>query len=132
MSTNDYRNAYEARVELFSLHFITFPFLSLSRVFDCLLLMFSRSNSGQGFVHEDKLPKVNWSQHANFLSQNKFLSSSFHFSLSSQKPPVEGAMGARYVASKHINLFLFGCLDYYLYSIESVFKCRILLWEFEL
>ena len=83
--------------------------------------MFSQSNSGQGFIHEDQLPKVNWSQHANFLSQNKILSSNFLFSLSSQKPPVEGAMGARYVAIKHINLFLFGCVGYNHYSIEIDF-----------
>jgi hypothetical protein len=128
MSSNDYRNANEARVAIvfFAFYYLSFPFslslsLSLSLVFDCLLFMFSRRNSGQGFIHEDKLPKVNWSQHANFLSQNKFLSSNFVFSLSSQKPPVEGAMGARYVAIKQINLFLFGCVDYNLYSIESDF-----------
>ncbi|KAL0013198.1 hypothetical protein SO802_000267 [Lithocarpus litseifolius] len=59
----------------------------------------SRSNSGQGLKCDDNLPKVNLSQHANahdnFLSQNKFLSSNFLFSLSSQKPGAEGAMWAR-------------------------------------
>nr|XP_023897078.1 ATP-dependent DNA helicase Q-like 4A [Quercus suber]POF20969.1 atp-dependent dna helicase q-like 4a [Quercus suber] len=59
----------------------------------------SQSNSGQRLKCDDNLPKVNLSQHANahdnFLSQNKFLSSNFLFSLSSQKPGAEGAMWAR-------------------------------------
>ncbi|XP_057978261.1 ATP-dependent DNA helicase Q-like 4A isoform X2 [Malania oleifera] len=42
----------------------------------------------------DKLPKVNWLQHANahgnFADQNKFLSSNFLFSLPTQKPRAEG------------------------------------------
>ncbi|KAL3538533.1 hypothetical protein ACH5RR_001899 [Cinchona calisaya] len=48
---------------------------------------------------ENRLPKNNWSQHANahnnFSSQDKFLSSSFLFSLSAQKPRVDEVMIAR-------------------------------------
>ncbi|KAF2319851.1 hypothetical protein GH714_019616 [Hevea brasiliensis] len=54
------------------------------------------SNSGQGNKCEEKLPKVNWSQHANahdnFSSEKKFLSSNFLFSLESQKPQGSAAM----------------------------------------
>lgn len=74
----------------------------------CYLLC-SQSNSDKGFKDDDKLPKVNWLQHANahdnFSSQNKLLSSNFLFSLSSQKPPAEGVMGARYVAIEDIGSF---------------------------
>lgn len=60
----------------------------------------SWSNSGEGHKSNEKLPKVNWLQHVNaidnFSCQDKFLSSSFLFSLEPQKPPTEGAMGSRY------------------------------------
>ncbi|CAA0841508.1 ATP-dependent DNA helicase Q-like 4A [Striga hermonthica] len=46
-----------------------------------------------------KVKKVNWSEHAkahnDFLSQDKFLSANFLFSLSTQKPQTDEAMGAR-------------------------------------
>ncbi|XP_068662077.1 ATP-dependent DNA helicase Q-like 4A isoform X2 [Aristolochia californica] len=52
---------------------------------------------------KDNLPKVNWSAHAdaleNFSSQDKFLSSNFLFSLSTQKPSAEGSVNARSMAS---------------------------------
>uniref|UniRef100_A0A5B7ATW1 DNA 3'-5' helicase n=1 Tax=Davidia involucrata TaxID=16924 RepID=A0A5B7ATW1_DAVIN len=60
------------------------------------------SNSLGGSKCGVKSPKVNWLQHANahdkFSSQNKFLSSNFLFSLSTQKPCAEGSMGARSIA----------------------------------
>ncbi|KAI7730557.1 hypothetical protein M8C21_006305, partial [Ambrosia artemisiifolia] len=56
------------------------------------------NNFGGGSKHVDKLKKDNWSQHAkthdNFSNQDKFLKSSFLFSLPTQKPRVEGAMTA--------------------------------------
>ncbi|KAL4580725.1 hypothetical protein LXL04_016927 [Taraxacum kok-saghyz] len=56
------------------------------------------SNLGGGSKHVDKPTKDNWSQHAiahnNFSNQDKFLKSSFLFSLSTQKPCVQGAMSA--------------------------------------
>ncbi|OAY39796.1 ATP-dependent DNA helicase Q-like 4A isoform X1 [Manihot esculenta] len=57
------------------------------------------SNSGQDNKCNEKLPEVNWSQHANahdnFSSQKKFLSSNFLFSLEGQKPCIEGSMAMR-------------------------------------
>ncbi|XP_041012179.1 ATP-dependent DNA helicase Q-like 4A [Juglans microcarpa x Juglans regia] len=68
----------------------------------------SGSNPGQGFKYNDKLLKVNWSQHANahenFSCQNKFLSSNFLFSLSSQKPCAEGEMGTWSMACQSQNI----------------------------
>ncbi|KAF7847138.1 hypothetical protein BT93_G0239 [Corymbia citriodora subsp. variegata] len=53
----------------------------------------------RGEAGDDRLPKVNWSQHAsaheNFSNQSKFLSSNFLYSLPNQKPPVEESMGSR-------------------------------------
>ena len=144
MFTNDYGNAYEARVIIVFFFVTNCLSPSQARVVDCLLFICSRSNSDQVSKCDDKLPKVNWSQHANahdnFLSQNKSLCSNFLFSLSSQKPGAEGAMGARYVVTKHIVLFLFGSAGYNLSSIENEFlsidyiltQCRILLWESEM
>ncbi|KAL7585237.1 hypothetical protein Lser_V15G46163 [Lactuca serriola] len=58
----------------------------------------NRNNFGGGSNHVDKPTRDNWSQHAkahdNFSNQDKFLKSSFLFSLSTQKPCVEGAMSA--------------------------------------
>ncbi|KAF4357186.1 hypothetical protein F8388_003333, partial [Cannabis sativa] len=52
-----------------------------------------RSNWGEEGSEKVQLPKVNWSQHVeahdNFLNQKKFLSSSFLYSLPTQKPPNE-------------------------------------------
>lgn len=126
MLINDYGNAHEARVIIILFFFCTnFLSFSLACVVNCLLFMCSRSNSGQGLKCDDNLPKVNLSQHANahdnFLSQNKFLSSNFLFSLSSQKPGAEGAMWARYVTVKHTVLFLFCSALYNLSSIENEF-----------
>ncbi|XP_059648178.1 ATP-dependent DNA helicase Q-like 4A [Cornus florida] len=63
----------------------------------------SGNNSLGGSKCIDRSPKVNWVQHANahdnFASQNKFLSSNFLFSLSTQKPCTEEAIGARSMAS---------------------------------
>lgn len=65
------------------------------------------SSSG-GFKCDEKLPKVNWSQHAkandNFLCQNKFLSSNFRYSLPTQKPSTEGAMSVRAMACQSQNI----------------------------
>ncbi|KAF6139378.1 hypothetical protein GIB67_026220 [Kingdonia uniflora] len=51
---------------------------------------------------DGKLPQFNWSQHANahesFSRQKKFLSSSFFYSLPTQKPRAEGTIGARVMA----------------------------------
>lgn len=106
----------------FGTNFLSF---FLACVVNCLLFIRSQSNSGQGLKCDDNLPKVNLSQHANahdnFLSQNKFLSSNFLFSLSSQKPGAEGAMWARYVTIKHTVLFLFCSALYNLSSIENEF-----------
>ncbi|KAK6156989.1 hypothetical protein DH2020_011237 [Rehmannia glutinosa] len=77
-------------------------------------MAYSPSNFGQKFICECrgsnsngdidssyKLHKVNWSEHANahnnFLSQDKFLSANFLFSLSTQKPQIGEAMSARSV-----------------------------------
>lgn len=47
-----------------------------------------------------KLPKVNWQQHAaaleNFAYQDKYLSVNFLYSLESQKPRPEGMLCPRY------------------------------------
>lgn len=63
-------------------------------------MIWSHSDSGEGYKCNDKLPRVNWLQHAsahdNFSSQEKFLTSNFLFSLEAQKPHTEGAMSARY------------------------------------
>ncbi|XP_077238725.1 DNA helicase (RECQl4A) isoform X2 [Tasmannia lanceolata] len=51
---------------------------------------------------DGKSPKVNWLHHVdaleNFSCQNKFLSSNFHFSLSTQKPFAEGVGHSRSMA----------------------------------
>ncbi|XVF67681.1 hypothetical protein PTKIN_Ptkin10aG0141100 [Pterospermum kingtungense] len=58
-----------------------------------------QSNSWEGYKDDDKLPKVNWLQHVEahdkFSSQKKFLNTNFLFSLETQKPCAQGAMGAR-------------------------------------
>ncbi|GJZ85169.1 ATP-dependent DNA helicase Q-like 4A protein [Tanacetum coccineum] len=58
----------------------------------------SSDNLGGGFQHVEKRMKDNWSQHAqkhdNLSNPDKFLKSSFLFSLPTQKPRVEGAMTA--------------------------------------
>ncbi|KAL2460513.1 ATP-dependent DNA helicase Q-like 4A [Abeliophyllum distichum] len=58
-------------------------------------------NLEDDFKCSNKLPKVNWLQHANahnnFLSQDKFLSSIFLFSLPTQKPQIDETMNARSV-----------------------------------
>ncbi|KAG8368802.1 hypothetical protein BUALT_Bualt15G0084600 [Buddleja alternifolia] len=64
--------------------------------------MHSRGSNSNGDLNcSSKLQKVNWSQHANahnnFLSQDKFLSTKFLFSLSNQKPQTGDAMGTRSV-----------------------------------
>ncbi|TXG53728.1 hypothetical protein EZV62_018984 [Acer yangbiense] len=60
------------------------------------------SNSGEGQKSNEKLPKVNWLQHAsaldNFLRQDKLLNSNFLFSLETQKPRTVGAMSPRFMA----------------------------------
>ncbi|XP_012071305.1 ATP-dependent DNA helicase Q-like 4A isoform X1 [Jatropha curcas] len=57
------------------------------------------SNSSEAYKCDEKLPKLNWSQHVNahdnFSSQKKFLSSNFLFSLESQKRHIEGSMAIR-------------------------------------
>ncbi|KAL0422268.1 UNVERIFIED_CONTAM: ATP-dependent DNA helicase Q-like 4A [Sesamum latifolium] len=57
------------------------------------------SNLNGDLKSSHKLHKVNWSEHAsahnNFLSQDKFLSANFLFSLSTQKPQIDEAMAAR-------------------------------------
>lgn len=59
----------------------------------------SGSKPRESSTCHDKFPIDNWLQHAkahdNFLGENKFLNSNFLFSLSTQKPHTEGAMGAR-------------------------------------
>ncbi|XVF01151.1 hypothetical protein REPUB_Repub04eG0063700 [Reevesia pubescens] len=59
----------------------------------------SQSNSGEGYKNDDKPPKVNWLQHVDahdkFSCQKKFLGTNFLFSLETQKPCTQGAMGAR-------------------------------------
>ncbi|KAL6517738.1 hypothetical protein OROMI_033439 [Orobanche minor] len=59
------------------------------------------SNLNEDMNYSHKLPKVNWSTHANahnnFSSQDKFLSANFLLSLSTQKPQIDEAMGARSV-----------------------------------
>ncbi|XP_021901514.1 ATP-dependent DNA helicase Q-like 4A isoform X2 [Carica papaya] len=64
-----------------------------------------RCNQRKG---DDKLPKVNWSEHAkvhdNFLCMSRVLSSNFLFSLEKQKPSTEGRTGARSVACQIKNL----------------------------
>ncbi|XP_009787118.1 ATP-dependent DNA helicase Q-like 4A isoform X2 [Nicotiana sylvestris] len=59
-------------------------------------------NSAGGSMSKDKLPKVNWTQHAtaheNFSCQDKFLTSNFLFSLPTQKPCVREQMNARSMA----------------------------------
>ncbi|XP_002530679.2 ATP-dependent DNA helicase Q-like 4A isoform X1 [Ricinus communis] len=57
------------------------------------------SISAEGFKCDEKLPKINWSQHDkahdNFSCQKKFLSSNFLYSLENQKPHSEGVMAMR-------------------------------------
>lgn len=71
----------------------------------------SLSNSGQDNKCNEKLPEVNWSQHANahdnFSSQKKFLSSNFLFSLEGQKPCIEGSMAMRYITPGYCLFFSF-------------------------
>ncbi|KAI3445622.1 hypothetical protein Pfo_002287 [Paulownia fortunei] len=59
------------------------------------------SNSNGDMNCSTKLHKANWSEHANahnnFSSQDKFLSANFLFSLSTQKPQIGEAIGARSV-----------------------------------
>ncbi|KAF8019499.1 hypothetical protein BT93_G0242 [Corymbia citriodora subsp. variegata] len=61
----------------------------------------------RGEAGDDRLPKVNWSQHAsaheNFSNQSKFLSSNFLYSLPNQKPPVEESMGSRSMVFSMVN-----------------------------
>ncbi|XAR56334.1 DNA helicase [Bertholletia excelsa] len=58
-------------------------------------LTHSGCNSAGGSIHGDKHPKVNWLQHTNahdnFSTQNKFLSTNFLYSLSTQKPCSESS-----------------------------------------
>lgn len=58
--------------------------------------------------------KFNWSEHAkahnNFLSQDKFLSSNFLFSLSTQKPQVDAAMDVRYIIHSVVFLLKVGTI----------------------
>lgn len=60
-------------------------------------------------MSKDKLPKVNWTQHAtaheNFSCQDKFLTSNFLFSLPTQKPCVREQMNARCVTLSLPDLF---------------------------
>ncbi|XP_022763289.1 ATP-dependent DNA helicase Q-like 4A [Durio zibethinus] len=62
-------------------------------------MMQYQNNSGEGYKHDDKLPKVNWLQHVDahdkFSCQKKFLCTNFLFSLETQKPCTRGTMGAR-------------------------------------
>ncbi|XP_068658889.1 ATP-dependent DNA helicase Q-like 4A isoform X2 [Aristolochia californica] len=62
----------------------------------------SKNNCARNTKYKDNLPKVNWSAHANalenFSAQDKFLSSKFLFSLSTQKPSGEGSVNARSMA----------------------------------
>ncbi|PHT97800.1 ATP-dependent DNA helicase Q-like 4A [Capsicum chinense] len=55
-------------------------------------------NSAGGSMSKDKLPKVNWTQHAaahdNFSCQDKFLSSNILFSLPTQRPCAREEMNA--------------------------------------
>ncbi|XP_022863339.1 ATP-dependent DNA helicase Q-like 4A [Olea europaea var. sylvestris] len=56
-------------------------------------------NLEDDFKSANKLPKINWLQHANahnnFLCQDKYLSSNFLFSLSTQKPRIDETMSMR-------------------------------------
>lgn len=56
----------------------------------------------------EKCPRTNWSQHvkahANFSNQDKFLSSNFLFSLSTQKPCLEDAMAVRYAIYSSLDM----------------------------
>ncbi|KAJ7946603.1 DNA helicase, ATP-dependent [Quillaja saponaria] len=67
-----------------------------------------RTSSAEVPKCDDKLPKVNWSQHCNelnsFSCQNKFLSSSFLFSLPTQKPHSEEAMAGRFMPCQSKNI----------------------------
>uniref|UniRef100_A0A7N0TXR1 DNA 3'-5' helicase n=1 Tax=Kalanchoe fedtschenkoi TaxID=63787 RepID=A0A7N0TXR1_KALFE len=63
--------------------------------------------SNEGSTHNER-PKVNWAQHAaahdNFSNQNKFLSSSFLFSLPTQKPSTQETMLSRSMAFQVQNI----------------------------
>lgn len=69
------------------------------------MVFFCSSNK----LGDDKLPKVNWSQHAaahdNFLNPAKYSSSNFLYSLPNQKPSVDEPMRGRYVNA----LCIFAC-----------------------
>lgn len=62
-------------------------------------------------MSKDKLPKVNWTQHAaahdNFSCQDKFLSSNILFSLPTQRPCAREEMNARCVTLSLPDLFSF-------------------------
>ncbi|GMP39290.1 hypothetical protein CsSME_00010182 [Camellia sinensis var. sinensis] len=68
----------------------------------------SGTNSVGGSKCGDKLPRVNWLQHANahdsFSNQNKLLSSNFLYSLSAQKPCTGASTSARSMACQVLNL----------------------------
>lgn len=56
---------------------------------------------------DDRLPRVNWSDHASahddFSNQSKFLSSNFLCSLPNQRPPVQESMGSRSMVFSMVN-----------------------------
>lgn len=60
-------------------------------------------------MSKDKLPKVNWTEHAtahdNFSRQDKFLSSNILFSLPTQRPCAREEMNARCVSLSLSDLF---------------------------
>lgn len=68
----------------------------------------SGTNSVGGSKCGDKLPRVNWLQHANahdsFSNQNKLLSSNFLYSLSAQKSCTGASTSARSMACQVLNL----------------------------
>lgn len=103
MLANDRGKPHEVRTLVPFFLCLTTTFYSVPNLFCFWWLNFSRNNFGGGSNHVDKSMRDNWSQHAkthdNFLNQDKFLKSNFLFSLSTQKPCVEGAMTAavRYV-----------------------------------
>lgn len=74
------------------------------------MFVHSQANSAQGLKCNDKIPQVNWLQHANahdnFSCQAKFLSSNFLFSVPTNKPSNEGAASGRYAFYCN-DLFLF-------------------------
>ncbi|GER26748.1 ATP-dependent DNA helicase Q1 [Striga asiatica] len=83
------------------MHFGRKPDYEMRNAVSFIAPVFREGNCNEDINCSYKVKKVNWSEHAkahnDFLSQDKFLSANFLFSLSTQKPQTDEAMSARSV-----------------------------------